>query len=84
MARVISEMYYDNENLWGKDLYPYRVRIEIVHDLLAEKRPPITSSSFFEINTNKQISIEPYLRNVWIVPIANSQYELLTKSIQKE
>jgi hypothetical protein len=74
-------MFQDNENIWGKDMYPYRVRVEILNDLLSEKRKPIPLSCLFGNAINEEITIEPYLRNVWIVKIAKGQTDLLLKLI---
>jgi predicted RNA-binding protein len=36
-ARVVSELFEDNQNIWGKDLYPFRVRIEFINNNMSRK-----------------------------------------------
>lgn len=33
VCRVVSEVYEDNKDIWGKDRYPLRVRIEFVPNM---------------------------------------------------
>ncbi len=83
-AKVISKMYIDNENIWGKDLYPFRVKIEILNDRLSQKKKPISTSLLLVSSINKEIVIEPYLRNVHLVKITQDQSEELTKIFETD
>jgi hypothetical protein len=39
--------------------------------------PPFQISALFGISTKNGISIEPYLRNVWITEVSEEQYRRL-------
>ena len=83
-ARVSSELFKDNRDIWGKDLYRYRVKIEVLDDLLAKKRQPFQLSTFFDKVIDQEITVEPYLRNVSIVKISDDQSKLLLKFFEAQ
>jgi hypothetical protein len=83
-GRVMSKLFVDNQNIWGKDMYPYRVKVEILNDLLAEKKQPIPISCLFDNVIDQEITIEPYLRNLSIVRISENQASLLSKLLDEE
>ena len=76
-AKVNSELFEDNQNIWGKDLYRFRVKIEVLDDILAKNKQPFRLSCFFDKVIDKEIIIEPYLRNVSTVKISDDQSKLL-------
>lgn len=84
ICKVTSGTYKDNEDIWGKDLYPFRVKIEIIHDLLAEKKNPIPISCILGSNLSEEFTIEPYLRNVRIAKIGQNQFDRLLGLFQIE
>jgi hypothetical protein len=66
VCRVASEVYEDYQDIWGKDRYPLRARIDFIPKLQRDENNPIPLSSFFGNTTNKEVKVEPYLRNIWI------------------
>ena len=75
VCRVVSQVYEDNESIWGKDRYPLRVRIEVVPDLQRDGRNPIPLSILFGTNSGGEVSVEPFLKNVWITAVSLEQFE---------
>lgn len=79
-AKVSSELFEDNQDLWGKDLYRFRVKVEVLDDLLLRKMQPFKLSYFFDnIVINKEITVEPYLRNVTMIKTSDDQSKVLSK-----
>ena len=79
-AKVSSELFEDNQDIWGKDLYRFRVKIEVLDDLLARKRQPFQLRYFFDyIVINKEITVEPYLRNVTMIKTSDDQSKVLSE-----
>jgi hypothetical protein len=83
ICRVVSEVYEDNKDIWGKDRYPLRVRIDFVPGKQRDESNPIPLCSLFGSHSKSEISIEPYLRNVWITDVTNKQYQLLERIFEK-
>ncbi len=84
IAKVKSEMFKDNADIWGKDRYPFRVKIEIIHNLRSSGKMSIPLNILFDKCINEEISIEPYLRNVSIVSISETQSNFLADIFMKE
>ena len=76
IGKVISQMFEDNQNIWGKNRYPLRVKIKIIQEYLAGDNEPIPLSALMGAQ-NSEMKIEPYLRNVWITKITKKQYQNL-------
>jgi len=81
VGRVISDVYEDNQDIWGKDRYPLRVRVEFVQDLLREDNP-VPLSSIFNQSSKSEVSVEPFLKNVWITKVSKEQYKRLLSSFK--
>jgi len=75
VCKVASEVYEDGQNIWGKDRYPLRMKIEFIQGLLRDENNPVPLSYFFGKTANNEFQIEPYLKNVWITKVAKEQYE---------
>jgi len=56
--RVTPEVYEDRQDIWGKDRYPLRVRIELVPNLQRDESNPIPLSSFFGQPFDKEVKVE--------------------------
>ena len=39
--KVVSDPFEDHEEIWGRERYPYRVRLEPIHDFVEVIREPI-------------------------------------------
>jgi len=80
VARVVSDVFENHHDIWGKNRYPLRVRIEFVPNLVRDEKKAIPISSIFgKIKNQNEIKIEPYLRYVWITKISQELYENLQK-----
>lgn len=83
VCRVTSRVYEDNKDIWGKDRYPLRVKIEFIQNLLTDESTPIPISRFFGENAHNEFKIEPYLKNVWITKLTKEQYNKLENAFRK-
>jgi len=81
VGRVVSDVYEDNQDIWGKDRYPLRVRVEFVQGLLRENNP-VPLSSIFNQSSKSEIAIEPFLKNIWIAKVSKEQYKRLLSSFK--
>jgi len=77
VCKVTSPMFEDHQDIWGKNRYPLRVRIEILHERNGNINKPVPLSILFGKANNSEIEIEPYLGNVWITKITETQYKNL-------
>jgi len=84
VGTVASEVYEDHKDIWGKDRYPLRVRIEFVSNLQRDESNPIPLSSFFGNTSNKEFKVEPYLKNIWITKVSKEQYQILKNLFEKK
>lgn len=84
ICKVVSNVFEDHNDSWGKDHYPFRVRIDFVPGPITKEDKPIPLSSLFgKIDVQEGIRIEPYLKNVWITRIYDSQYQRLKELFSK-
>ena len=80
ICKAKSEVFEDHRDIWGKERYPFRVRIEFIPDFTRNESKPIPLSFLFgKVNNKEGVKVEPYLRNVWITKISNEQYKKLRK-----
>lgn len=78
MCKVASEVYENHSDIWGKNRYPLRVKIEFIPNFTRDKNTPIPISLlFYNAKGSDEIKIEPYLKNVWITKITQKQYKRL-------
>jgi len=84
VCKVTSEVYEDLQDIWGKDRYPLRVRIEFLPDFLREENDLVPISSFFGKPSNKEVKVEPYLKNIWITKVSKEQYQILKDLFEKK
>ena len=78
ICRVASKVYESHSNLWGKNRYPLRVKIDFIPGFLRDKNTTIPISLLFhKAKDSDEIRIEPYLRNIWITKITEEQYKRL-------
>jgi hypothetical protein len=83
VGRVVSEVFEDNEDIWGKDRYPLRVRMEFIPALCRDRSNPIPISSLFGSPSTNEITVEPYLKGVWITKVSKRQYSKLKMILKK-
>jgi len=83
ICRAISEVYEDNSDIWGKDRYPLRVQIEIVTKI-GKNKPAIPISSMFGYSSNLRVTVEPYLKSIWLIKISEQQYNRLRMILKEE
>ena len=77
-CRVKSDVFESHQNIWGKDRYPFRVKIEFISNLTRNESKPIPLSFLFgKIDDEEGVTVEPYLRNIWITKISNERYKKL-------
>jgi hypothetical protein len=73
-----ADLIEDHKDVWGKNRYPFRVKIEFIPSLITTEDKPIPLSSLFgKVDINGDIRIEPYLKNVCITRISKKQYQRL-------
>ena len=82
VGRVVSDVYEDNQDIWGKDRYPLRVRVEFVQNLLKEEDNPVPLSSIFNRSSKSEVAVEPFLKNVWMTKFSKEQYKRLLSSFK--
>jgi hypothetical protein len=84
---VLSEIYEDYDNIWGRNRYPIRVKIKPIHDL-SHRSEPFLLSSIFGGNSHNGVVVEPFLKNIWITPLQEIQKEklkiLICQSLNKD
>ena len=84
LGRINSKVFESHQDMWGKGRYPFRVKIEIMPEFAKNENDPIPLAAFFgKIDSKKGITIEPYLKNVWITNIPQEQYRRLKKLFQR-
>lgn len=83
VCKVVSEVYEDYEDIWGKNRYPLRVRIDFIPGKQREESNPVPLCLLFGCRPKGEISVEPYLKNVWITDVTNEQYQLLERIFEK-
>jgi hypothetical protein len=76
-CKVTSQVYEDYEDIWGKDRYPLRVRIEFLPNFQRNENNPIPISAIFGKPSKKEVKVEPYLKNIWITKVTQEQYQIL-------
>jgi len=79
VCRVISQVYEDHEDFWGKNRYPLRVRIEIIPELQRRADNLIPLGSLLGAYLSSGLSVEPFLQNINISHVSAKQYESLKK-----
>jgi len=80
VCRVISDVFENHHDIWGRGRYPFRVRIEFIPNLTRDENNPVPISIIFRKSDDEsEIKIEPYLQNVGITKISKQQYESLRK-----
>jgi predicted RNA-binding protein len=83
--RVVSEVFENHEDIWGRSRYPFRVRIEPMPHMLRDIDKPIPLSAILgKGDKQSEIEIEPYLKNVWITKISERQYENLQRLFARQ
>ena len=80
ICRIVSEIFESDEDLWGQNRYPLRVRLEIISKYLRTEANSIPLSSLFGKIGNPEIEIHPYMGHTFITKITVDQYERLVKS----
>ena len=74
--QVTSEVFEDNSDIWGKNEYTIRVKIASTQNLLANEKNPVPLSCMFgNVTINGDFSVEPLLKNIWIIKLAPKQFE---------
>lgn len=84
VGRVVSDVYEDHTDIWGRDRYPLRVRIEIVPGLQRDEIKPIPLSTLVSNYSDSELLIEPYLKDVWLAAISTKQYENIKKAFARD
>jgi predicted RNA-binding protein len=78
IAKVISEVFEDHQDIWGRHRYPFRIKIEFNSRFIKNEKECIPLRILFgKIQGKEDIWIEPYLKNIWITQISNTQYQKL-------
>jgi predicted RNA-binding protein len=82
--RVASEVYEDNQDIWGPLKYPLRVRLEASPAFRVAIGNPIPISSLFGYNNKADVVIEPCLKEVSLVKLSKGQFSILKKLFQEQ
>jgi len=83
MCKVVSEVYEDHTDIWGRNRYPLRVKIQLIPNLTRDMNSPIPISLLLrEANSTDEIQIEPFLKNIWITKVTEEQYTRLKALIK--
>jgi len=78
ICKVTSEVYENYTDIWGKNRYPLRVKIEFIPNFIRNENTAIPISLFFyKAEDSDEIRIEPYFKNVWIIKITQKQFKRL-------
>lgn len=84
VGRVTSEVYKDNSNVWGKNRYPIRVRIEFLSDQLRSTNNPIPLDALYGNDPHSEFAISPLLKNIWLAPVSVKQYENIKRVFSQD
>ena len=84
VGKVISQIFEDYENIWGRERYPLRVKIEILDEYTRSEREPVPLSKLMGALETTEIEITLYLRNVWIAKLTEQQYQTLIKYLSEK
>lgn len=79
VCRVISEVYQDSSDIWGKNQYPFRVKIEFLPDQIRQNDNPISLDILLGNDPNSEFTIFPFLKDTNIAPVSLKQYEDIKK-----
>ena len=80
---VTSALYEENSDIWGKDEYTLRVKINPIQNLMVgEKKALPLSSIFGNVTINKEFSVEPFIKNIWIVKLSPRRFRTKALLIQ--
>lgn len=77
IAKVTSMVFEDHTDIWGHDKYPFRVKIDLLLDFSTRGRKPFPLSVLFGGTTNPDITIEPFLKDVYVTRVDQKQYKRL-------
>jgi hypothetical protein len=81
LAKVVSEVYEDNSDIYGKDRYPLRVKLDFMTSLHGKDHNPIPLSVLFG-KYNDEFSIEPYLKGIVLAPVSDRSFENIKGAFQ--
>jgi len=60
------------------------VRINLSPNFQKDENDPIPLSSIFGKNlSDKEVKVEPYLKNIWITKVSRDQYQILKNLFEK-
>jgi len=79
LGKIVSNAFEDHADLWGKNKYPFRFRVEIIFDCSEFGGKAVPLSVVYGKTSSPNVSIEPFFHNVWITKISDQQYEKLKR-----
>jgi predicted RNA-binding protein with PUA-like domain len=79
VCKVASEVYENHySNIWGKNKYPLRLKVEFVPDMMIDENEPIPLGRlFYDAESKKELVVEPFMKGVCITQITSEQFERL-------
>ena len=78
VCEVVSGVYENHHDIWGKNRYPLRLKVEFIPDLIRHEKEPIhLSQLFYDTKSSDDIIIEPYMQGIYITRITPEQFEKL-------
>ena len=85
VCEVISEVYEDYQDIWGKMKYPIRLKVRFIPELMINEKEPIPLSClFYDTHESDNIVIAPYIKGVYITKITSEQFEKLKVLIRQK
>jgi hypothetical protein len=78
VSRIVSNVYEDNSDIWGKDRFPLRVTLEFLSEIDCFEKNPIPLSNLYRFHSD-EFTIEPWFHAVVMTPISPQQYENVSK-----
>lgn len=82
VGKVVSHVYLDHTDIWGRNKWPLRIKIDLVPNLQRKKDNLIPLSTLFVISS-KNITIEPFLKGIVLAQVSKGQYQNLKRTFQK-
>lgn len=78
ICKVVSEIFEAYDDIWGKDRYPFRVKLKFIPGFSVDENRSIPLSSLYgTIDLVRGIEVEPYLRQVSITRLSEEAFHML-------
>lgn len=83
--KVVSDIFEDSKDIWGRNRYPYRIRIKPIPEFHRDDGKAIPLYHIYgSFNEKKGIIIEPFLKGVLLVKLNNDQFVILQDLFKRD